>query len=99
LSTAYVYCPKCGDTCYSSIITHELLHLHGAIDLYAEKARYGEQYSNAMRLYPTDIMLHTNMPLCEASAGPFTAFLVGWHNPTFIITHTPWPPLFQRFAR
>ena len=98
-STAFVYKQKSEDGSYASLITHELLHLYGAIDLYAENGKYGEQYSNAMRLYPTDIMLHGLMPLCEATAGPFTAYLVGWHDPTVSINYNQWPALFQKFKR
>ncbi len=98
-STAFVYkqTPE-GGSC-SSIITHELLHLHGAIDLYPENGKYGEQYSHALRLYPTDIMLHSQMPLCDSTAGPFTAYLVGWHNPIIIISRGKWPALYERFKR
>ena len=98
-STGFIYKQKSEDGSYASLITHELLHLHGAIDLYAENGKFGEQYSNAMRLYPTDIMLHSQMPLCEATAGPFTAYLVGWHDPTLSINYNQWPALFQKFKR
>ena len=98
-STAFVYKQTSESGSYGSIITHELLHLHGAIDLYAENGKYGEQYSHALRLYPTDIMLHSQMPLCDATAGPFTAYLVGWHNPTIIINRGKWPAVFQKFRR
>jgi hypothetical protein len=98
-STAFIYKQKSEVGSYASVITHELLHMHGAMDLYAEDGKYGELYSNAMRLYPTDIMLHSQMPLCEATVGPFRAYQVGWHLPEVTSDCNRWPTLFQKFKR
>jgi len=82
----------------SAVIAHELLHLYGADDLYAEGS-FQQQARTAKRLYSdTEIMISpTNLNDCDI--GPFTAFLLGWHTKENPEQRHQWPSSFSRLRR
>lgn len=59
--------------CKASTVAHELLHLFGAEDFYAEHRKM-----LAYQIYPKDIMLWMPTEVYENEIGAFTAYTVGW---------------------
>ena len=72
-----------------ALIAHEIMHLYGAWDLYAEGGFTLQQEKLAQRLYPSDIMLGPLHTLRTATISPLTAWRIGWHQPASTV-------LFQR---
>lgn len=58
----------------SSVVAHEMLHLFGAEDFYANDSRK----NLAKAYYPKDIMLSTSYDITENEVGKATAFYIGW---------------------
>ncbi|MFA5418179.1 MAG: hypothetical protein WC341_06930 [Bacteroidales bacterium] len=65
----------------SCIVSHEILHLYGAWDLYRTYAQTLEKQSKARELYPDDIMLRVDYAMETLKIDRLTAWLLGW-NPT-----------------
>ena len=61
----------CGEPIVSGSITHELLHLYGAIDLYDYELE--EVQPAAAKQFPSSVMLSINGEIDE-----LTAWLIGW---------------------
>ncbi len=61
-------------------LAHEMLHLYGAWDLYADNefANTVEQEELAERLFPNSIMLHVRYDLSSLVIDDLTAWLIGW---------------------
>ncbi len=58
----------------ASIVAHEMLHLYGAEDFYANASRK----ALAKKFYPSDIMLGANYEIRTNRIGEATAFYIGW---------------------
>ncbi len=72
------YCIVYSDPAYKAapVMAHEILHLFGAEDLYAEA--YSEVRASAAReRYPTDIMISA-YSLTENNIDAYTAYCIGW---------------------
>jgi hypothetical protein len=66
-----------------SVITHEFLHLFGALDLYInplERKHSQKMQKLAMNEFPDEIMAFTYRDLSQLEISPFTKYLIGWSN-------------------
>ncbi len=61
-------------------IAHELLHLHGAWDLYEDEAQRGSVHAAAAIHFPNDIMFRVDRPLPELEVGPLSRWRIGWDS-------------------
>ena len=80
------------------VFAHELLHLYGADDLYAEGS-FQQQAKTAKRLYSEREIMLSLEDLKECEIGPFTAFLLGWHAKENPEQRNQWPSHFARLRR
>ena len=64
------------------MISHEVLHLFGAEDLYKEQtdgSRAGRA-KIAKKYFPKDIMFTTQKKISSNKVDAFTAYAIGWSN-------------------
>ena len=59
-------------------VVHELLHVFGAEDMYAEGTRNQNREKLAKQLHKYDVMLDARWDISENVVGPFTAYCIGW---------------------
>lgn len=64
----------------SSSIAHEILHLHGACDLYQTFEQTKANEEKARKLFPNSIMLRTSYDINELNVDSLTAWLIGWND-------------------
>lgn len=77
---AVIYCRSSyGMRVDNFVISHEILHLFGAWDLYQGKSQPPEIAQKAMDLYPSSIMINTKRHKEELEVDDLTAWRVGWH--------------------
>lgn len=62
---------------YAGNIAHEMLHLFGAVDLYAVTPDMEEIDARIEKMYPKEIMHRTHYPMEELMISPLTAWLIG----------------------
>ncbi|MFT5822974.1 MAG: hypothetical protein ACI8ZM_004231 [Crocinitomix sp.] len=63
-----------------SDITHELLHLFGAIDLYPHGQQANFNYSEIAEKYPNEIMRISHKNIDKLMLSPITKYYIGWEN-------------------
>ena len=61
-------------------ISHEILHLCGAWDLYKTYAQKSDRQAKASILYPNDIMLRVDHNIESLNVDVLTAWLIGWNK-------------------
>jgi hypothetical protein len=61
-------------------IAHEILHLHGAWDLYEDAPRLGSRHNASTVHFPNDIMFRVDPPLEALEIGPLTRWRIGWDS-------------------
>ena len=76
LTRSVEYCVIFAKTRPASTLAHEITHLFGAEDLYAENSSASTE-EIAKREYPNDIM-HTYLALEENCIDAYTAYAMGW---------------------
>lgn len=78
LGTAVLYTSdRNGIVLSSGIIAHEILHLSGADDLYAN-CQPAENVAFMQEHYPNEIMLENNADASAHTISPYTAWRLGW---------------------
>lgn len=93
LETA-VICRNGADGSYwPSSLSHEVLHLFGAWDLYADSnyANSAEQQEMAYKMFPNSIMLRVGSSFDVLEVDCITAWLIGWTS-----KYEDWYPWFQK---
>ncbi len=68
--------------CPPATVAHELLHLFGAEDYYAEGYDRVQREQLANAYYPNDLMLRCYYEIYYNNVGQFTAYCVGWTDET-----------------
>ena len=67
-----------------TVITHEFLHLFGALDLYISpfdrKKKSIKKKAEVMKLFPNEVMAFTYRQLDSLNVSSFTKYLIGWEN-------------------
>ncbi len=64
----------------ASTLTHEILHIYGAWDLYKTYAQTSQRQEKARELYPNDIMLRVDHNINTLQIDKLTAWLIGWNQ-------------------
>lgn len=59
-------------------VAHEMLHLFGAEDMYAENGKNINREKLAKKLHRYDVMLEARWDISKNTVGPFTAYCIGW---------------------
>ena len=69
---------------HPSVVTHEFLHLFGALDLYVgpfdKKRAMRKRKRWAMEQFPREVMAFAYRRLDSLEVSPFTKYLIGWSN-------------------
>ena len=67
-----------------AVITHEFLHLFGALDLYISpfdrKKKSIKKKAEIMKLFPNEVMAFAYRDLDSLNISSFTKYLIGWDN-------------------
>ena len=74
----YAYHPDSDVLTTSAGVAHELLHLFGAEDYYAEGRERLRRSQLAEILCPQDVMFDGNVDVWTKNVGRFTAYTIGW---------------------
>lgn len=80
VDVAIVYERNYGFTSDQFVISHEILHLFGAWDLYHGNSQSAEKAELARSLYPNSIMISSYLDPEIIEVDSLTAWRVGWHN-------------------
>ncbi len=59
-------------------IAHEILHLHGAWDLYEDEPHRGQMHRASQLHFPRDIMFRVDDKIDTLEIGPLTRWKIGW---------------------
>lgn len=63
-----------------AVISHEILHLFGAVDLYPNSQYPNFNYVKITQAYPNEIMRIQHKELRKLTISPITAYFVGWQD-------------------
>lgn len=63
-----------------AVISHELLHLFGAVDLYPNLAYPNFHFGELAEKFPDEIMRIQHKEITRLSVSPITAYFVGWQD-------------------
>jgi hypothetical protein len=63
-----------------AVISHELLHLFGAVDLYPNKNYPNFNYEKLYKYHPDEIMRIQHKQLSKLNISPITGYFVGWQD-------------------
>jgi hypothetical protein len=63
-----------------AVISHELLHLFGAVDLYPNMAYPSFNFKELEEKYPNEIMRIQHKEISKLVISPITAYFVGWQD-------------------
>ena len=74
----FAYHPDSDVRTTSAGVSHELLHLFGAEDYYAENGKREKRSKLAEKLCPNDVMFDGNVDVWTKKVGGFTAYTIGW---------------------
>ena len=61
-------------------VAHEVMHLFGAEDMYAEGSRNVNRAKLAQQYHPYEVMLKPTWGLVYNTVSPYTAYAVGWRD-------------------
>ena len=78
LESVLLYTSYKGADSRASVVAHELMHLFGAEDMYAEDGNRENRYAMAKQMHPDEIFCGEQWNLYDNTVSSFTAYAVGW---------------------
>lgn len=63
-----------------AVISHEILHLFGAVDLYPNKAYPNFNFKELAEKFPDEVMRIQHKEISRLSVSPITAYFIGWQD-------------------